>query len=830
MDIFQLQTLISGILALLVGALLYQLKRTHGPNTKIFTAPQAGGAWPIVGHLHLFGAHQLTHKTLGTMADKHGPIFTIKLGSYKVLVLSSWEMAKECFTVHDKAFSTRPCVAASKLMTYNSAMFGFAPYGSYWREMRKFATIELLSNQRLEQLKDTRTSELDAATRKVYKLWSREGCPKGGVLVDMKQWFGDLTHNIVLRMVGGKPYYGASDDYAEERAVSRNGKEEQDVMDVMLNVLPDLKVSGYDSDTIIKATCLNLILAGGDSIMVALTWALSLLLNNEMELKKAQDELDTHVGKDRNVEESDIKKLVYLEAIVKETMRLYPPSPIITLRAAMEECTFSCGYHIPAGTHLIVNTWKVQRDGSVWSEPHDFKPERFLTSHKEVDVKGQNYELVPFGSGRRVCPGASLALRVLHLTLARLLHSFDVASPSNQLVDMTESIGLTNLKATPLEVLLTPRVLIYRLKTTDSGNNKIRSAPQAGGAWPIVGHLHLFGGHQHTHKTLGMMAEKHGPIFTIKLGSYKVLVLSSWEMAKECFTVHDKAFSTRPCVAASKLMGYNYAMFGFTPYGPYWREMRKLATIELLSNHRLELLKSTRTSELEAAIRELHKLWSRESCPKGGVLVDMKQWFGDLTHSIVLRMVRGKPYGDDYAEGEARRYKKAMRDCMSLFGVFVLSDAIPFLRWLDINGYEKAMKRAASELDPLVEGWLVEHKRKRALSMNGKEEQDFMDVMLNVLQDVQISGYDSDTTIKATCLGKNYELVPFGSGRRACPGASLALRVVHLTLARLLHSFNVASPSNQVVDMTESIGLTNLKATPIEVLLTPRLDTKLYED
>ncbi|KAG4386506.1 hypothetical protein GLYMA_11G059950v4 [Glycine max] len=138
---------------------------------------------------YLFGAQQLTHKTLGTMADKHGPIFTIKLGSYKVLVLSSLEMAKECFTVHDKAFSTRPCVTASKLMTYNSAMFGFAPHGPYWREMRKFATIELLSNQRLELLKDTRTSELETATRKVYKLWSREGCPKGGVLVSMKQWF-----------------------------------------------------------------------------------------------------------------------------------------------------------------------------------------------------------------------------------------------------------------------------------------------------------------------------------------------------------------------------------------------------------------------------------------------------------------------------------------------------------------------------------------------------------------------------------------------------------------------------------------------------------------
>ncbi|KAL5168489.1 Cytochrome P450 82A3 [Glycine soja] len=521
MDVFQLQTLISGILALLVGVLIYGLKRTHSGHGKICSAPQAGGAWPIIGHLHLFGGHQHTHKTLGIMAEKHGPIFTIKLGSYKVLVLSSWEMAKECFTVHDKAFSTRPCVAASKLMGYNYAMFGFTPYGPYWREIRKLTTIQLLSNHRLELLKNTRTSESEVAIRELYKLWSREGCPKGGVLVDMKQWFGDLTHNIVLRMVRGKPYYdGASDDYAEgearrykkvmrecvslfgvfvlsdaipflgwldingyekamkrtaseldplvegwleehkrKRAFNMDAKEEQDnFMDVMLNVLKDAEISGYDSDTIIKATCLNLILAGSDTTMISLTWVLSLLLNHQMELKKVQDELDTYIGKDRKVEESDITKLVYLQAIVKETMRLYPPSPLITLRAAMEDCTFSGGYHIPAGTRLMVNAWKIHRDGRVWSDPHDFKPGRFLTSHKDVDVKGQNYELVPFGSGRRACPGASLALRVVHLTMARLLHSFNVASPSNQVVDMTESIGLTNLKATPLEILLTPRL------------------------------------------------------------------------------------------------------------------------------------------------------------------------------------------------------------------------------------------------------------------------------------------------------------------------------------------------------------------------------------
>lgn len=281
------------------------------------------------------------------------------------------------------------------------------------------------------------------------------------------------------------------------------------------------------------------------------------------------------------------------------------------------------------------------------------------------------------------------------------------------------------------------------------------TVPQAGGAWPVIGHLHLLGGQQLTHKTLGAMADKYGPVFTLRLGSHRVLVLNSWEMARECFTVHDRAFSTRPSIAASKLLGYDYAMIGFAPYGSYWREMRKIATIELLSNHRLDMLKHIRVSEVQIMIKELYKLWTSKGSAGGGVLVDMKQCFGDLTHNIALRIVVGKRYfgvNADFEEEEARRCRKVMRDFVHLVGVFVLSDAIPCLGWLDINGYEKAMKKTAKELDILVGGWLEEHKQKRLMGEEGRKEQDFMDVMLNILDGSKISGYDADTINKATCL------------------------------------------------------------------------------
>jgi len=201
----------------------------------------------------------------------------------------------------------------------------------------------------------------------------------------------------------------------------------------------------------------NLVLGGSDTTMITLTWALSLLLNHSDTLKKAYEELDKVVGRDRRVDESDIKNLVYLQAIVKETLRLYPPSPLV-IRSLLEDCTLSGGYHIPANTRIMVNVWKVHRDERVWPNPDDFKPERFFTIHKDVELRGQSFELIPFGSGRRSCAGISMALNMVNLALASFLQGFNVAKPTNEDVDLSESVGLTNLKASPLEVLITPRL------------------------------------------------------------------------------------------------------------------------------------------------------------------------------------------------------------------------------------------------------------------------------------------------------------------------------------------------------------------------------------
>jgi cytochrome P450 len=287
-------------------------------------------------------------------------------------------------------------------------------------------------------------------------------------------------------------------------------------------------------------------------------------------------------------------------------------------------------------------------------------------------------------------------------------------------------------------------VVSYYFMKKRSEASKGKRAPEAAGGWPLIGHLRLLGGsHELPHITLGALAEKYGPAFTIRIGVHPALVISSWELAKECFTTNDVALCSRPNLVGSKHLGYNYAMFGFCPSGSYWREMRKITTSELLSNRRLELLKDVRASEMKNSLKELYKLRT------GGVSVEMKQWFGDLALNVVLRMVTGKRYsGDD--EG-ARRCQKAFREFFHLMGQFVVGDAIPYLGWLDLGGQEKAMKKTAKEIDCLATEWLEEH-RKRRDSGEAKGQQDFMDVMLSILDGADLDGFDVDTVNKATCL------------------------------------------------------------------------------
>ncbi|KAG9449361.1 hypothetical protein H6P81_009326 [Aristolochia fimbriata] len=488
--------------------------------------PEVPGRWPVMGHLRkLAGFRQPLVRTLADLADKHGPLVTLWIGPHRTVVVSSSELAKECYTTNDRVLATRPRTAAGKYLGYDHKLMGLAGYGPFWRETRKTATIHVLSGRHLESLKHVRATEIDLSVKDLFRACVETENEAVPVKVDMKGWFGELALNNVMMAVFSKRYSSGTSSSAKDEMEAREfrnlvsefsllmgspipsdaipvlewfdiggyikammktmkgldslssiwleehrirrrlsaGKNDvtgpdQDFLDMTLSALDESCFHDLDPDTFVKSLSLSVILPGSDTTSITLTWALSLLLNNRFALKKAQEKLDAYVGKDRNVTEEDIPNLSYLQAIVKETMRLYPAAPLAVPHEAIEDCNVG-GFRIPAGTRVLLNLWKIHRDPSIWTDPLGFKPERFLTTNADTDVRGQHFELIPFGSGRRMCPGISFALKLTHLSLARLLHAFDIQTPSDdQPVDMTETPGLSIAKATSLEVLLVPRL------------------------------------------------------------------------------------------------------------------------------------------------------------------------------------------------------------------------------------------------------------------------------------------------------------------------------------------------------------------------------------
>ncbi|KAK8650792.1 hypothetical protein V6N13_140418 [Hibiscus sabdariffa] len=495
---------------------LYFFSKLTPKNPKKTCIPQPSGSLPLIGHLHLLSGKQTVCKQLATMADNHGPLFSLKLGTHRVLVVSSWEIAKDCFTINDLTLATRANIVGGRHMGYNNAIFALAPYGEYWRDVRKMVTVELLSSHRLEKLKHVRFSEMDSLIKELYGL-SLNGA-ENRARVNLSEALEQFTFNTIIRLLVGKRFSGS--DYTEVnsepwryekaikhaiylfgifvvadalpylerldiqghiRSMKRTAKEidsvisvwleehlerkretqsasESDFMDVMLTHLPEeTLISGHTRDTIVKATTMILTLTGGESTSVTITWVLSLLLNHPDVLKAAREELDRQVGKERWVQESDIKNLKYLQAIVKETLRLYPPGPLTGIREATKDCHIA-GYDVSKGTRLIVNLWKLHRDPRVWENADLFQPERFMTTHAHVDVRGKNFEYMPFSSGRRGCPGITFGLQVVHLTVAKLIQGFEIRTIDGMAVDLEEGLGLALPKLNPLEAVLSPRL------------------------------------------------------------------------------------------------------------------------------------------------------------------------------------------------------------------------------------------------------------------------------------------------------------------------------------------------------------------------------------
>lgn len=251
----------------------------------------------------------------------------------------------------------------------------------------------------------------------------------------------------------------------EENRRRKLGENERVLKEDLLDILMDISEDGSAEVRLtrnnVKALIRDIFTGGTDNTSLAVQWAMAELINNPLSMEKARAELDKVVGNGRVVDETDIPKLPYLKAVILETLRLHPPTPLIP-RESHEDCKVD-GFDIPAKTRLFINVWAIGRDPKHWPSSEKFMPERFLSEEVEngdvgVDIRGQHFHLIPFGSGRRGCPALKAALLVVHSALAALIQCFEwKVAGGGYMVDMNEKPGLTLQRATPLMCLLVDR-------------------------------------------------------------------------------------------------------------------------------------------------------------------------------------------------------------------------------------------------------------------------------------------------------------------------------------------------------------------------------------
>ncbi|XP_042957914.1 cytochrome P450 705A5-like [Carya illinoinensis] len=438
-------------------------------------------ALPLIGHLHLLGSS--LYKSLHNLSLKHGPLFCLRIGpSRTMLVVSSASVATEVFKANDLAISNRPALAFIDETPYGRAGFFNAPYGKYWRFMKKLAMTQLLNTTQIERSRSIRREELVQLLCRLFDSAQRRE------LVDLGTEFVKFTNNSTCRMAMSAKVSGDSSEAEQIRALVKESmqlgskiylgeilgplkrltfwlygkqtvdvckrydailerlwkeheesgkRENEDLMDILIKVYKDEKADFKMNRIHIKAFLQDLFIAGTSTSADVLQWTMSELINHPQMFKKLRDEIVSVVGTGtRLVEEMDVPNLPYLQAVVKETLRLYPPIGV-TARECREDCKIK-GYHVSQNTMLAINLYSIMRDPEVWDNPNEFRPERFLVSNnsKLLHDKNQNHEneltgrqslidYVPFGGGRRGCPGSILAYSTINQTIAAIVQCFD---------------------------------------------------------------------------------------------------------------------------------------------------------------------------------------------------------------------------------------------------------------------------------------------------------------------------------------------------------------------------------------------------------------------
>ncbi|MBA0550252.1 hypothetical protein Golax_017854 [Gossypium laxum] len=448
------------------------------------------GPWklPLIGNIHQLVAVSLPHFTLRNLALNHGPLMHLQLGEVSTVVISSPELAEEAMRKNDIIFASRPYQLAPSIISYDCTNIVFSPYGSYWRHLRKICVTELLSAQRVRSFRRVRE---EMVSNLIKTISSSQGSP-----INLSDQIFSLTYRITAAMAFGskcseeekfksiitkvtelstgltladffpsikavevisgirpklEKLHGEADRILEniisehkERRIEGNGsgEDEKDIVDMLLDLQQHGNLDFPLSSNNIKSVILDIFAAGSETSSISVEWAMSQLLKNPSLMEKATAEVRQVFNGKGYVDEAQFGELKFLKLVIKETLRLHNPVPLIP-RECRENCKLG-GYDIPAKTKVLINSWAIARDSRYWSEPESFNPERFLDS--SLDYKGTDFQYIPFGAGRRICPGITFGLANVEQQLAQLVYHFDWKLPNgmkSEDLDMTSGPGLT---------------------------------------------------------------------------------------------------------------------------------------------------------------------------------------------------------------------------------------------------------------------------------------------------------------------------------------------------------------------------------------------------
>ncbi|KAK7268830.1 hypothetical protein RIF29_21539 [Crotalaria pallida] len=499
--LFLLKEIVVSILIFLITHLSFRSIQLNHHKRKLPPGPRG---WPVLGALPLLGT--MPHVTLSNLAKKYGPVMYLKMGTNHNMVVASTPAAARAFLKNlDQNFSNRPTNGASNHLAYESQDMVFAEYGPRWKLLRKLSNLHMLGGKALDDWAKIREEEMS------YMLHTMFDCSNKGEVVVVAEMLTYAMANMIGQVIlsrrvfenkgsesnefkdmvvelmtvagyfnigdfiplfswldlqgierGMKTLHRKFDGFLtrmiEEHVASSHKREDKpDFLDVLMAYHSEN--SEVLSLNNIKALLLNLFTAGTDTSSSVIEWALSEMLKNPNILKKAHEEMDNVIGKQRRLKESDLQKLPYLQAICKEAFRLHPSTPLNLPRVSTQPCHVN-GYYIPKNTRLSVNIWAIGRDPDVWENPLEFNPERFLSEKcSKIDPRGNDFELIPFGAGRRICAGTRMGVVMVQYILGTLVHSFEWKLPNGVAeLNMEEVFGLAVQKKVPLSAMVSPRL------------------------------------------------------------------------------------------------------------------------------------------------------------------------------------------------------------------------------------------------------------------------------------------------------------------------------------------------------------------------------------